>query len=144
MIYYFQIYNAGINGCVVVDKSMSRQLVPSSVQNMLDLFLGAQHLKPLERLNIIEAFLNKMRSLRDWFIMDNVDKLEFYSSSLLFVYSTHESCVKVRLKMIDFAHVYQNTHINRGKPHDVNYLYGLDKLIEYFTFFRNQISSKNF
>lgn len=72
-----------------------------------------------------QKYLAQLRSIQDWFEKDNIKKFKFISSSLLFVHdSTRTRCT---IKMIDFAHVFPNELLK-----DDNYIFGLNKLIEYF------------
>jgi len=78
------------------------------------------------RVDIVRYFLGLLEQV--WAFMSTQSKCKFYSSSLLFVYDGLNNEPHGRLKMIDFAHVFD---ISDG-GHDDSYLYGLEKLVQYF------------
>eukprot|EP01120_Amphizonella_sp_Union-15-10_P010269 TRINITY_DN408_c0_g2_i1.p1 TRINITY_DN408_c0_g2~~TRINITY_DN408_c0_g2_i1.p1 ORF type:complete len:456 (-),score=109.09 TRINITY_DN408_c0_g2_i1:31-1266(-) len=77
------------------------------------------------RNDVIKAFLPKLDALLEFFNKNT--HLRFYSSSILFLYDGDKSNPEVRLKMIDFAHVFEIK--DSGK--DEGYLIGLNNLIKF-------------
>ena len=76
---------------------------------------------------VAEAFVEKLEDLMRFFSTQT--QYHFYASSLLFVYDSASLDVRasVRLKMIDFAHVFPG----RGKL-DENFINGLINLTDLF------------
>lgn len=98
---------------------------------------------------VIGKILDRLKNLLDLLGEKNIDQLKFFSSSLLVVYDSHildgsrsmsvisnELATSVRVSMIDFAHVFHvhcstsGERPDNGK--DLNYLFGLRKLEQFF------------
>ena len=80
-------------------------------------------------------FLRELQKVRSWF--EEQRQYLFFATSLLFVYDAdllgeETSNFNVRVRMIDFAHVYPAN----GLP-DSNYMEGLNNLIQIFESFYN-------
>nr|5W2G_A Chain A, Inositol polyphosphate multikinase,Inositol polyphosphate multikinase [Homo sapiens]5W2H_A Chain A, Inositol polyphosphate multikinase,Inositol polyphosphate multikinase [Homo sapiens]5W2I_A Chain A, Inositol polyphosphate multikinase,Inositol polyphosphate multikinase [Homo sapiens] len=76
------------------------------------------------RKDAVAASIQKIEKILQWF--ENQKQLNFYASSLLFVYegsSQGGSGGEVEVRMIDFAHVFPSNTIDEG------YVYGLKHLI---------------
>jgi inositol-hexakisphosphate kinase len=79
------------------------------------------------RTELVQYFLPMLEEAYQF--MSTQNKFRFYSSSLLFVYDGKNQTPHGRIKMIDFAHVFD---IQEPDGLDDGYLVGLVKLIEYF------------
>ena len=98
---------------------------------------------------LLADFLRELRTIRSWF--DEQRAYMFYATSLLLVYDAQQletataansggvgvgqprSNNNVRVRMIDFAHVYPA----HGEQ-DANYLHGLENLIRIFQDFQHE------
>lgn len=76
--------------------------------------------------------MNQINAIKEWFQNYNINKWKFISSSLLMVHSVDP--IQLTVKIIDFAHVFPNSN-----GQDENYLFGLNKLIEYFDKLNSEI-----
>lgn len=75
--------------------------------------------RPKDSHFLAAEFLNRLKVVKDYF--HNQNSLQFYASSLLFVYEgdpTKKPCVDMR--MIDFSHVFRTQNVR-----DENYIQGL-------------------
>lgn len=115
---------------------------------------------------LLWQFRRQLSLIRSWFTDKNRHKWKFYSSSILFVYSqleppsgasssspvghTHGEECKSRalIRMIDFAHVFPNKPLSESvggandSPTDDNYIFGLNKLDEYFARAEEKLKKK--
>ena len=88
------------------------------------------------RRQLVSEFLRELQKVRSWF--EEQRQYLFFATSLLFVYDAdllgggETSNFNVRVRMIDFAHVYPAN----GLP-DSNYMEGLNNLIHIFESFHN-------
>lgn len=121
-------------GSIFLDKTFGKKLETNEhVLEALDSFLS-----PLDtaekKLIVVDRIIDRLTGLLGWFEEKNINQLCFYSSSLLLVYDYHQLTTladSVRVSMIDFAHVF-HTHNNQTCRKDINYLYGLRRLREFF------------
>lgn len=79
------------------------------------------------RTDVVQHFLGLLDNVHKY--MSQQSEFTFYSSSLLFVYDGSNNEPHGRLKMIDFAHVFE---IEEEDGRDEGYIFGLEKMIEYF------------
>ncbi|XP_054166336.1 inositol polyphosphate multikinase-like [Oppia nitens] len=112
-----RIYKPEDNNYVIKEKDYGIRLTPHNVGEALVLYVQNNRA-------LIREFSRQMKVIKEWFDNYNHNKWQFISSSLLFVYDCHQS--KAVVNMIDFAHVFPNDGL------DDNYLFGLNKLIQYF------------
>lgn len=86
--------------------------------------------------------MNELNKIYDWFTQDNVDLFEVIGSSLFFIYTWNNNKLDLRVKMIDFAHIYplEGSKIN-NKPDklDHNYLDGLTSFMDKITEIKNDL-----
>lgn len=97
------------------------------------MYLNASNRK-MER-QLVSDFLRELHSIRLWFEEQRL--FLFFATSLLLVYDADlleqgTSHFNVRVRMIDFAHVYPAHGMK-----DLNYLEGLNNLISIFESFFN-------
>ena len=102
------------------NKSWGRAVTPDSFNSSLLLFFtnGIETHTPL-----FSKYLEKLEALHAW--ISKQSHLRFYSSSLLFLYDAEDIHKEVRLKMIDFAHVFPV----KDNGVDEGYIFGLTQLI---------------
>lgn len=137
----FRIYNPMDQNCTLVDKFVTRQLKPENIPEAIDMFLGSQFNSLEIRIKLSQNYLSKLKSIQEWFETVNINHLKFLSSSLLFIHPCDNQFV--HLKMIDFAHVFPNASTNQGDNcKDDNYLFGLNKIIYYFTTLHESLIQK--
>lgn len=115
-------------------------LSTSAVGDILKIFLDVEK-NPGKSKMAATAFLNSLRGIEEFF--ERQTTYHVYASSLLFVYdgaflqnldlNQSKSEDWVRLKMIDFAHVFP---ANGAK--DENFIFGLKNLLKIFIDFLNK------
>ena len=118
------------------DKSYGMNLSTNSVGDILKIFLN-QSTNPRKSQEIANCFLNLLVRVVDFF--ERQDLYHVFASSLLFVYDLNafdkdDTQLEnlVRLKMIDFAHVFPSN----GQK-DENFLFGAQNLHKLFKEFLN-------
>jgi len=118
-----KVYKADKGEFQQFSKSWGRKVTPETMKDALATYFS-DGIKL--RKDILRLFFEKLEPINKWF--ENQFKLRFYSSSLLFVYEGDTSREPVvKLRMIDFAHVFP---INDGGKDD-GYLCGLKNLKKY-------------
>eukprot|EP01130_Rhizamoeba_saxonica_P006758 TRINITY_DN26_c0_g1_i2.p1 TRINITY_DN26_c0_g1~~TRINITY_DN26_c0_g1_i2.p1 ORF type:complete len:180 (-),score=49.61 TRINITY_DN26_c0_g1_i2:20-559(-) len=103
-----------------------------TVDNYKENVLGFFHNGETLRLDLVEYFLGELLKVQEYFHRQTL--MSFYSSSLLFVYDGANPEPHGRLKIIDFAHVFD---LEDG-AHDDNYIFGIDNLVTYFQEFLSE------
>jgi len=78
------------------------------------------------RTEVVQHFVPLLSDIHDWF--SSQSQVCFISMSLLFVYDAANPAPNGRVKLIDFAHVFD---LAEGQ-HDDNVLFGVDNLLQYF------------
>jgi len=110
-------------------KEFGRSLTVDNVDQVLTNFIDLD----AERAKLIcQVFVEKLQDLIKFFSSQST--YHFYASSLLFLYDNDAADVKssVRLKMIDFAHVFPG----QGTI-DTNFIHGLQNVTQLFSDFMN-------
>jgi Inositol polyphosphate kinase len=110
-------------GFVRQTKSWGRQITKDTLPSSMRCFF---HDGASLHADVVKESLCKLHTLREW--MSAQRRLRFFSSSLLFVYDG-EHPQEVRLRMIDFAHVFKI----KDNGCDEGYLTGLNNLINILT-----------
>jgi len=105
------------------NKSWGRAVTDDTFGESMLVFLRTS--KTDQNLQLIPLFLEKILPLYEW--MQTQNELRFFSSSLLLVFDG-QNPDSVRLKMIDFAHVFPT--VNGVK--DDGYVLGLSNLVKIF------------
>jgi len=125
------IYDSASGEVLKLDKKYGRTLDNVSVRDALLLYLNGTN--GVNRL-LLSDILRQLHTIRLWF--EEQRHFSFYATSLLLVYDadslekSSSSPVDVRIRMIDFAHVYP-----AHGSHDANYMHGLCNLIQLFEHF---------
>lgn len=114
----------------LLTKDESKSLSPDRIPEKIQLFLSPDD-DVTQRDKRKQLFLLQLNQIYQ--MMQRQTYHQFISSSLLMVYGSpddHDSGEeKVTVKMIDFAHTFQNDK----RRNDENYLNGLKSFIEYFS-----------
>ncbi|RWS13487.1 inositol polyphosphate multikinase-like protein [Dinothrombium tinctorium] len=141
-----RLYKKATDEYIVKDSYFGKTLTPETVTDGLLFYLNFDEKDCEQRSQLLKQLIARLHSIEEWFLRSNVGHLKFISSSLLFVYSLHDNHVKSDVKMIDFAHVFPNhcepksntgdylsqkSEASEAKAMDTNYLFGLQKIIEY-------------
>jgi len=120
----------------VLDKEFGKKLSKENVKDVVKHFLNTEENDPEVVSIIAGCFLSQLKEILALFQKQTVFHL--FGSSLLFLYDadaiekfkeTKDSemlCEAVKLKMIDFAHVFLEEEI------DENYIFGLENLVKLF------------
>jgi len=114
-------------GYLRLDKSFGRSLNVDNIHLVNANFLKLDH---KEAVTVAHSFVEKLEDLINFFSTQT--RYHFYASSLLFVYDSDAIDVgaSVRLKMIDFAHVFPG-----HDSLDDNFIHGLQNLTDLFKTF---------
>lgn len=107
-------------GYVRQTKSWGRKLTAESLPSSMRCFFTDGDLLHEA---VVHNSLEKLAQLHGW--MSSQQRLRFFSSSLLFVYDAANPAAEVRVRMIDFAHVFEI----KDNGLDAGYLTGLNNLI---------------
>ncbi|KAE9556548.1 hypothetical protein FO519_000242 [Halicephalobus sp. NKZ332] len=98
-------------------------LTPSDIEAAFEEYLQATPTESKKK--IVEGFLRNLSSISAWFEFQ--EAVQFYSSSLLFVYEGDPSSETPPIvKMIDFSHVFYE------EKKDSNYIHGLNYITNQF------------
>ena len=118
-------------------KDFGKTLTEDNIDQLLELYLDITTDKDLAK-HLAQLFLEELKKIAALFETQNT--FNFFASSLLFVYDAEGVTNNkdqgpeglrqfVKVKMIDFAHVWPNTDQSR----DENYLRGVHSLIKLFS-----------
>ena len=119
----FRVYNVETDSYTKRGKDFTKKITAAQYLDTLRSFF---HNGKRLRSDLIRHFLVELE--RVYQFMSTQRQFRFYSSSLLFVYDGKNPEYHGRLKLIDFAHA----HPIRDNGLDESYLYGLERLIQYF------------
>jgi len=119
----YRVWKKDTNSFAKAGKDITKKIKAENyLQHLRDFFHNGETF----RVDIVRYFLGILEEV--WAFMSTQHKVRMYSSSLLFVYDSLNNEPHGRLKMIDFAHVFD---IKDGGL-DESYLFGLEKLVAYF------------
>jgi len=119
----YRVYKKDTDSFLKVGKDVTKKI---KAQNYLEHLRTFFHNGQTLRVDVIRHFLAQLEQV--WAFMSTQHKVRMYSSSLLFVYDAMNNEAHGRMKLIDFAHVFD---IKDGGL-DESYLFGLEKLVGYF------------
>jgi len=119
----YRVYNTQTNSFLKVGKEVTKKIHDGDyVQNLRTFFHNGERF----RTELVQYFLHELEKVHHFMNTNHTSR--FYSSSLLFVYDAKNPQAHGRIKMIDFAHVFD---IRDGGKDD-GYLFGLERLIHFF------------
>jgi hypothetical protein len=119
----YRTWKKNKNDFLKVGKDVTKKI---NDKNYLEHLREFFHNGEVFRVDIARHYLAVLEGV--WQFMSTQSKIRMYSSSILFVFDALNNQAHGRLKLIDFAHVFD---IKDG-GHDDSYLFGLEKLLHFF------------